>query len=171
MKKSLLLFVVIVFTITACNQQASKEQNAETVKQPAQTSDGQYGKNFDHDKVVSATELVTMLENQNPVEANLRGKIVKSCKHTGCWMDIDLGGNKTVHVTFADDAFTIPLDAAGKTAIFTGTGSREKVSVELLKAYARDEGKTAEEINAITEPGWEYTFIAEGVALVDDQNL
>lgn len=171
MKKSALLFVVLVFAITACNQQASKEQSAETVEQPAQTGDGQYGKDFDLDEAVSSTELVAMLEYQNPVEANLRGKIVKSCKHTGCWMDIDLGGNETVHVTFADDAFTIPLDAAGKTAIFTGTGSREKVSVDLLKAYAKDEGKTPEEIDAITEPGWEYTFIAEGVALFDDQDL
>lgn len=171
MKKSALLFVVFIFAITACNQQVSKEQETETGEQPALAGDGNYGKDFDMDKAVSSAELVSMLEYQNPVEANLRGKIVKSCKHTGCWMDIDLGGNETVHVTFADDAFTIPLDAAGKTAIFTGTGSREMVSVELLKAYAKDEGKSPEEIEAITEPGWEYTFIAEGVMLVDNENL
>jgi hypothetical protein len=112
-----------------------------------------------------------MLEKENPVEAKLKGKIVQSCTHMGCWMDIDLGSDQTVHVTFTDDAFTIPLDAAGMTAIFKGTGSKEKVSVELLKAYAKDEGKSKEEIDAITEPGWEYSFIASGVKLIDKDEL
>ena len=171
MKKSAFLFVAFIFVITACNQQATNDETSETREPEAPVQEGQYGTEFDMDQAVSSAELDAMLESENTENANRRGKIVKSCKHTGCWMDINLGDDEPVHVTFADDAFTIPFDAAGKTAIFTGTGSREEVSAELLKAYAKDEGKSQEEIEAITGPGWEYTFIAEGVVLVDDQNL
>jgi hypothetical protein len=37
--------------------------------------------------------------------------------------------------------------------------------VETLKLYAKDDGKTEEEIKAITEPGKSYTFVARGVII------
>ena len=84
---------------------------------------------------------------------------------TGCWMDVDMGNGKIVHVTFKDDGFLIPMDAAGKTAIIEGEATYEDIPVELLKHLAEDDGKTPEEIDAITEPEMEYTFVAKGVIL------
>jgi hypothetical protein len=166
--KKLSFLLVIILMISACNQQTEKTTMDKMHSETTVSEDGFYGETFDADKAVSSAELVTMLEKENPVAANLRGKIVQSCTHMGCWMDIDLGEGQKVHVTFTDDSFTIPLDAAGMTAIFKGKGSKEEVSAELLKAYAKDEGKTQEEIDAITEPGWEYSFIASGVKLIED---
>ena len=80
-------------------------------------------------------------------------------------MDLDMGNKETVHVTFKDEAFTIPLDAAGKHAVAQGIAIRELIPVETLKNYAREEGKNEEEIAKITEPEWTYEMIATGVLI------
>ena len=95
----------------------------------------------------------------------ISGKISASCKHTGCWMDLDMGNNETIHVTFENESFTIPLDAAGKNAIAEGIAIRELIPVETLRNYAREDGKSDEEVAAITAPAFTYEFIAKGVLI------
>lgn len=80
-------------------------------------------------------------------------------------MDLDMGNGETVHVTFLDESFTIPLDAAGKNAVAEGMAIRELIPVETLQNYAREEGKSKEEVDAITEPVYAYEFIAKGVLI------
>ena len=46
-----------------------------------------------------------------------------------------------------------------------GVVSREIVEVKELKHYAEDEGKSQEEIDAITEPGESLNFEAVGVVI------
>jgi hypothetical protein len=46
-----------------------------------------------------------------------------------------------------------------------GTAYKELISVETLRHYAEDEGKTKKEIAAITEPVTEYSFEAVGVII------
>ena len=48
-----------------------------------------------------------------------------------------------------------------------GVAYKEETSVDELKHYAEDAGKTAEEIAAITEPVSEKKFMATGVVLLD----
>jgi len=80
-------------------------------------------------------------------------------------MDLDMGNNETVHVTFLDESFTIPLDAAGKNAIAQGVAIRELIPVEALQNFAREDGKSQAEVAAITEPVYAYEFIAAGVLI------
>ncbi|MCE2790741.1 MAG: DUF4920 domain-containing protein [Saprospiraceae bacterium] len=47
-----------------------------------------------------------------------------------------------------------------------GKAYRETTSVEDLKHFAEDEGKSAEEIAAITEPKTELKFMASGVMIL-----
>jgi hypothetical protein len=82
-------------------------------------------------------------------------------------MDLDLGSDKVMKVFFKDYEFFIPLDSKGKTATIEGYGSREFVDVEMLKHYAEDDGKSQEEIDAITEPETIYMFDAIGVIIED----
>jgi hypothetical protein len=84
---------------------------------------------------------------------------------SGCWMDLAMDDDEIIHVTFKDDSFLLPKDAAGKTAIIEGVATYEEIPVDMLKHMAEDEGKTQEEIDAITEPKLEYTFVAKGVIL------
>jgi hypothetical protein len=129
------------------------------------SSTGSFGEEFPADSSIPASDLISLLNEEDTVEAIVTGHIHASCKHSGCWMDISLDNDKVVHVTFKEDEFIIPLDAAGKNAIVKGVGFREMIPVETLQNYAREDGKSEEEIAAITEPGWKYEFIATGVVI------
>lgn len=47
---------------------------------------------------------------------------------------------------------------------------KSQTSVEELRHYAEDAGKSKEEIESITEPRIEYTFMADGVYLKKIEN-
>jgi hypothetical protein len=51
-----------------------------------------------------------------------------------------------------------------------GYAYREVTSVEDLRHFAEDEGKSKEEIEAITEPREELKFMASGVLLLPQEN-
>ena len=72
-----------------------------------------------------------------------------------------------VFVKFKDYEFFMPLDLAGGTVIAKGFVSKELTTVEELRHYAEDEGKSKEEIAAITEPKEEYKMMASGVVILN----
>ena len=74
--------------------------------------------------------------------------------------------DKTVFVRFKDYGFFVPKDIAGMEVIIEGRAFIEETSVDELKHYAEDEGKSAEEIAAITEPVEEMKFMATGVEVI-----
>lgn len=53
----------------------------------------------------------------------------------------------------------------GKTALMKGYAKRVLTDVETLKHFAKDAGKSTEEIEAITLPKEEITFKASGVVI------
>lgn len=158
-----LSLILVILIATACGnipQQASDtetEQNAE--------STGNFGNEFVTENAIPASEVVTLFTDADTSEITISGNIAASCKHSGCWMDLDMGNGEFVHVTFQEESFTIPLDASGKNAIAQGIAVRELIPVETLQNYAREEGKSEEEVAAITEPVYAYEFIATGVLI------
>ena len=83
-------------------------------------------------------------------------------------MSVALPGGNTMRVTFRDYGFFVPTSGAeGKQTIFEGTLRKSVTSVESLRHYAEDAGKSTEEINAITEPREELTFVADGVLIAN----
>jgi hypothetical protein len=162
MKRVIFATAAIALLALSC-QQAHKRPGSETVKPAAST--GPFGQAFDTISAVPAATLTHLFTAGDTVQAILSAPITASCKHSGCWMDLDMGGGKTVHVTFAGEAFTIPLDAAGKQAFASGTAYRELIPVETLRNYARDDGMTEEEVALITEPEYAYEFVASGVII------
>ena len=79
-------------------------------------------------------------------------------------MTLDAGGDKTVMVKFKDYGFFMPLNAEGDV-IINGKAYVAETSVDELRHYAEDAGKSKEKIEAITEPKLEYHFEADGVLL------
>ncbi len=59
----------------------------------------------------------------------------------------------------------LPILHASGEAIVNGKAFVSETSVEELKHYAEDAGKSKEEIEAITEPKRTYGFLADGVLL------
>ena len=80
-------------------------------------------------------------------------------------MNMDLTGDEVSFVKFKDYAFFVPLNADNSEAIISGKAFVDVVSVDELKHYAKDGGKTGAEIAKITEPKIEVAFEAEGVII------
>ena len=60
-------------------------------------------------------------------------------------------------------AFLVPVSLTGKNIVVSGSGKIQETSVEMLRHYAEDAGKSKEEIAAIKEPKQEAIFYAEGL--------
>lgn len=83
-------------------------------------------------------------------------------------MTVKTADSSTMRVTFKDYGFFVPkVGQEGKSAIFDGILTKKVTSVETLRHFAQDEGKSASEIESITEPIEEYTFVASGVLIED----
>ena len=154
--------ILIVFLASACQQ---KQHPSQQMAEKNAASTGIFGNTIVAENAVPVSQISSIFNGQDSLHAKVSGHISASCKHSGCWMDLDIGNGEYVHVTFLNEAFTIPLDAAGKNAVAEGIAYREMIPVETLRNYARDEGKSEEEIAAITEPGWTYDFVASGVII------
>ena len=129
----------------------------------AQTS---YGKKVNEREAISVQELSTSMKGKTEMEATVSGKVTSVCQAEGCWMKVDNGDGTSMMVRMKDHKFVLPKDISGKNAIFTGTASVKTTSVEVLKHYAEDEGKSKEYIEAIKEPKTELAFDATGVIIL-----
>lgn len=154
--------MLLVVLLASCHQHTRHSHEAPVKDIP---SSGNFGELITQEGALDQPDYAVIFEEAETAGFKIAGTIEASCIHSGCWMDIALADGETVHITFLDDAFTIPLDAAGKNAIAEGTVYRTLVPVETLQNYAREDGKSEEEIAAITEPGYAYRFIAHGVII------
>lgn len=148
-----ILFLFLIATLSACGQ-SSETATTTTV-----------GKDFKVKNVVPAEELSDMVSANSSKEVTVKGKINSCCQKKGCWMNMDIGDGKEMKVTFKDYGFFVPKDCSGKTATMKGVASYETISVDVLKHYAEDAGKSQEEIDAITEPELQLVFEATGVKI------
>ncbi len=162
MLKKLTFLLIPVFLI-ACNSGVKTTENTESTEQ--QTEEGIFGEKISGENPIAGKDLVAMLEESDSVWVTMKSTIVTNCQNSGCWMDLDLGSDDVVKVTFKDYAFFVPLDSKGKTATVEGFAKREIIPVDILKHYAEDDGKSQEEIDTIIEPELSYTFEAIGVII------
>ena len=126
-----------------------------------------FGSDFKVEKVMKLDEVMAMLQTKESLDdVVVEGQVEGVCQAKGCWMNLSNGKNKdkTMFVKFQDYGFFMPLDLTGNV-VMKGKAFKEETSVEELRHYAEDEGKSQEEIAAITEPKVELKFIATGVKI------
>ncbi len=87
------------------------------------------------------------------------------CQKKGCWMTLDLADDKEAFVKFKDYGFFVPKNAQDKEVVVNGKAFVSVESVDVLKHYAKDAGKSQAAIDSITEPKVTYSFMAEGVLI------
>lgn len=120
------------------------------------------------DSAMALASVMTQLDSADSTMVIVRGKVTEVCQAKGCWMNVvDPTGasTDTMFVQFQDYGFFMPKDLAGKEVIIEGKAYKQETSVEELKHYAEDAGKSAEEIAAITTPVMEKKFMATGVVI------
>ncbi len=92
--------------------------------------------------------------------------IEEVCSKAGCWINIQKSKDETLMVRFKDH-FTIPIDTkVGTTAFLHGELYTDTVSVDMLRHFAEDAGKTEDEIMKITSPKITTSFEADGIKFV-----
>ena len=124
-----------------------------------------YGEAVNEKEAITMQELSAKMKNDKTMQATVKADITSVCQAEGCWMKVDKGDGTSMMVRMKNHDFTVPKDISGKTAVFTGTASVKTTSVDMLKHYAQDEGKSKEYIESIKEPLTELTFEATGVTI------
>ena len=114
---------------------------------------------------VAANELSAVLAGKETAEVKVKGKVVEVCKAEGCWLRMQTA-NGAMLIKMKDHAFMVPLAMNGKTIVADGTATLKETSVEMLKHYAEDAGKSKEEIEAIKEPKREIVLQAKGILVI-----
>lgn len=124
-----------------------------------------FGEKITADGSITASELATTITTKEPKEVKVTGEVTEVCKMEGCWirMKTDKG---TMLIKMKDHTFLVPLSLNGKTVVVSGVATFKETSVEMLRHYAEDAGKSKEEIAAITEPKKEITMQAKGILVL-----
>ena len=117
------------------------------------------------DNAIPANDLVAKLQSTNTLNVKVSGKVVEVCKAEGCWLRMETA-NGSMMIKMKDHAFLVPLSMNGKTIVADGTVTLKETSVEMLRHYAEDAGKSKEEIEAIKEPKKEITMQAKGILVL-----
>lgn len=119
---------------------------------------------------ISYDALLAKLEKKEKVDGvKVRGEVSGVCKKKGCWITLVSKdpAKESMFVKFKDYGFFMPKDIEGKTVVMEGNAFKETTSVDELRHYAEDDGKSKEEIAKITAPKVELKFMASGVILED----
>jgi len=118
---------------------------------------------------VAFAEVVKQLDTNDSLNVVMKAKVGEVCQVKGCWMNLVdpvASSDEALFVKFKDYAFFVPKDIAGREVLVEGVAYKEETSMDELRHYAEDAGKSAEEIAAITEPVQEKKFMATGVVLL-----
>ena len=155
MKKTIVFAAALLISITLM---------AQPPKGPAKKGMG-FGAKTTVTGAVAADALPALLEGKQIADVKVKGKVVEVCKAEGCWLRMQTpAGNMLIKMK--DHAFMVPLAMNGKTIVAEGTATLKETTVEMLKHYAEDAGKSKEEIDAIKEPKKEIVLQATGILVV-----
>ena len=123
-----------------------------------------YGMEIDEEGAMELNELKDQMANNDMMEVKVKATVSEVCKARGCWMTLE--DTDEMRVQFKDYGFFVPVSMEGKEVVMQGKAYYDTVSVETLRHFAQDAGKSEEEIEAIQEPKIKLNFEAEGVKLL-----
>ncbi len=127
-----------------------------------------FGEKVEAGKAISVQQLIMILRNKEgdkKVDVQLKGVVTDVCTAEGCWLKIKSGDGKMM-VKMKDHKFLVPVVLNGKSIVIDGIAEEKVTSVEMLKHYAEDAGKSKEEIAAITDPQKEIVIQAKGILVL-----
>ena len=124
-----------------------------------------FGEKITADGAILASEMAGKLKGADPVGVKVTGKIIEVCKAEGCWVRMETASGPML-IKMKDHKFLVPLSMNGKNVVVDGTVTVKETSVEMLKHYAEDGGKSKAEIDAIKEPKKELSMQAKGILVL-----
>lgn len=151
MYRFLLLFLLSGASILAYSQDIRPAEKGVT-----------YGAGTTDAGAISVNQLEESLV-KNKFSGKISGTVTDVCQEKGCWMKLERNNGEKVMVKFKDYGFFMPKNIVGKEVVLEGEALVKEVSVKQLQHYAKDAGKSEEEIKTIKKPKKELQFVASGV--------
>lgn len=165
--KKIILFSIGIMAFISCND---KKEVAET-EVVEQVSFQSYGDSISNKDVLTKEEMLAKYETMKPTDTlNVKfgAEIISTCAKKGCWMTLNLADGQESFVKFKDYAFFVPKEGAEEHyAVVEGKAFIEEISIDELKHYAKDAGKSQQSIDSIVEPKRTLRFLADGVLIAD----
>lgn len=127
-----------------------------------------FGDSISGKQILSSTEMFDFykkMKTGDTISVAFESVIQEVCQRKGCWMKVGLNDSISSFVRFTDYSFFVPMNAANQKVVMEGKAFVDVVSVEELRHFADDAGKSAKEIAKITEPKITFAFKADGVAI------
>lgn len=152
--KSILLGLIICLSLSAFAQ--LKPANKGVKYGAGTTATGAIEVNLLKEKLVTSEKFT----------GKVKGTVNKVCEKKGCWMTLAQTDGDGIMIRFKDYKFFMPKNILGKDVVLQGTAKKTTTSIDMLKHYAEDAGKSKAEIEKITEPKTDIEFIATGVLVV-----
>lgn len=125
-----------------------------------------YGATVSNNTSLTIDQLQEKLTADTVYTGKVAGEVVEVCKKKGCFMRLKRSNGEAILVRFKDYGFFMPQDIVGKTVEIEGVAKVKETSVERLKHWAEDAGKSKEEIEKINAPRTDIDIVANGVLVV-----
>jgi hypothetical protein len=162
MMKKITLALVATAIFMSC------ESKKEVSKEESNFSYAKFGDSISSENAVTNSEMMekfASLKEGDTLSVKFKSSINEVCQKKGCWMTLDLANGEEAFVKFKDYGFFVPKNAQEKEVIVNGKAFVSIESVDVLKHYAKDAGKSQAAIDSITEPKVTYSFMADGVLI------
>jgi hypothetical protein len=162
MMKKITLALVATAIFMSC------ESKKEVSKEEGTVSYAKFGDSISSENAMTNSEMIekfASLKEGDTLSVKFKSSINEVCQKKGCWMTLALADDKEVFVKFKDYGFFVPKNAQEKEVIVNGKAFVSIESVDVLKHYAKDAGKSQAAIDSITEPKVTYSFMADGVLI------
>ena len=162
MKKITCVLAFAVFAISCGKKEEVKDEIKGTENFAV------FGDSISTDGALTSAEMMTKFESLkegDTLDVKFTSKINDICQKKGCWMNVALEDDKSTFVKFKDYAFFVPMNAENKDVIVEGKAFVSVESIDDLKHYAKDAGKSQEAIDSIVAPKTTYSFMANGVLI------
>lgn len=126
-----------------------------------------YGKTVTSNKAISLASLNQELKKDTVYTGKIAGEVTDVCTKKGCFMKLKQANGENIMVRFKDYAYFMPQNIVGKKVVIEGTAKVSETSVERLRHYAADAGKSQKEIAKISKPKKDVTIMADGVLVTE----
>lgn len=156
MKKVIVLLPALVITFSLMAQPPNVSADKGAI----------FGSKVTEEGAVTADVLAENLNTQGQTKSlKVTGKITEVCKAEGCWVRMETKSGSML-IKMKDHAFLVPTALEGRTIVADGIATFKETSVEQLRHFAEDAGKSKKEIAEITESKKEVVFQATGIKVL-----
>lgn len=160
-----ILLIIVLAALVGCGTSEKNNEKASPQDSTEAAVAGNYGDMVSTAELVSLENFQTTLDQDSSFTGKIKVKIDDVCQMKGCWMTAKLPDGRSVRITFKDYGFFVPKNSMGFTAVIEGEALKKVIDEETRKHYAEESGKAQDEIDAISGPGEELSFVASGVVI------